>query len=122
MQIYRQYRCDYGHRWSIERTQGDPERPEDLRCGEGHDAIACSEEEPSDEVQLLFRPAARIVDKVKGQTALEGRYWLVLLDRAGEILCRSDSHYPWEEIMKLATLFRGKSSATALEWWQRKSP
>jgi len=122
MLVYRRYQCDLGHEWVVQRKQGQPEEPGDVECPEGHEAITCNEEEPADVVQILIRPAARIVDKIKNQIALEGRYWVVLLDRSGLELCSSMEHYSWEEAVALATLFRGKDTERAMQWWRRKSP
>ncbi len=122
MRVYRRYRCDFGHQWIVQRKQGEAESPEDVNCPEGHEAVTCNEEEPADEVQIVLRPAARVVDRAKGQLGLEGRYWLVLLDRAGAELCSSTAHYSWEQAIRLAELFRGKSPDRALQWWNRRSP
>lgn len=122
MRVYRQYCCDYGHRWEVERESGDPERPDDTRCAEGHEAVTCNEAEPTDEVQVLLRPAARVVDRVKGQRALDDRYWLVLLSREGQELRKSSKHYAWDEAVSIGKLFRGKDPTRAMEWWARRSP
>lgn len=122
MRVYRCYRCDFGHHWEVEREKDEPERADDTRCSEGHEAVTCNEEEPADEVQIVLRPAARIVDKVKGQRGLEGRYWLVLLNRSGEEIRKSSHHYSWDEAVNLGKLFRGKDVSKALEWWTKKFP
>ena len=122
MRVYRQYCCDYGHVWTVNTQEGEPELEEDLRCPHGHEAVTCEEEQPADEVQTLLRPAARIVDRVTGQTSDSGRYFVVLLDRADRELCTSIQHYSWDEAIKLAGLFKGKSASRALDWWKRRSP
>jgi len=122
MRNYRRYRCDFGHQWEIEREQGEPEDPKDTHCGEGHEAVTRTDEEPADEVQVLIRPAARIIDKVTQKRGMEGRYWLVLLDRANIELLRSSAHYSWDEAVAIGKLFQGKGVSRALEWWERKRP
>jgi hypothetical protein len=92
----------------------------DTRCPEGHDAVTSSEQLPADEVQILIRPAARIVDQVTGQVSDTGRYYLVLLDREDEEIIASMENYTWDKALKLAELFKGKDKARALEWWRRK--
>ena len=122
MRVYRRYRCDYGHEWTLIRQKGEPEMEGETRCPEGHEAITCNEEPPADEVQILLRPASRIVDNVTGQIWGSGRYYLVLFDRSDTELCVSMEHYSWDEVVELASLFKSKSVTRALEWWKRKSP
>lgn len=122
MRVYRRYRCDHGHEWTVTRRQGAPEEVADTRCPEGHEAVTCNEELPADEVQVLFRPAARIVDLVTGKVWHSGQYYVVLLDRADQELCMSRAHYTWDEAARIASLFRGKDKSRALDWWKRKAP
>jgi len=122
MKIYKRYRCDKGHEWTVYVHRDDNEQPEDAQCPDGHIAVTCNEEEPADEVQVLLRSAARIVDSTKGQVWLSGRYFLVLLDNQAQELGVSRENYSWEDVVKLAALFKGKSKDLAMDWWARKSP
>ena len=122
MREVRVYQCDYGHLWEVEAVQVQPEVEDDAVCPLGHEAVTRSDQIPADEVQILLRPAARIVDSVRGQVSLSGRYYLVLLDREDRELCCSCSHYEWEEAVKIAFLFKGKSEIRAMKWWERKRP
>ena len=120
MRAYRRYRCDHGHEWTVITEEQTEEAASETVCPEGHEAVTCNEELPADEVQVLVRPAARIVDRVTGAVAASGRYYLVLLDRNDRELCASSEHFSWQEAVKLAGLFRGKDANRALEWWRRK--
>jgi hypothetical protein len=120
MRAYRVYHCDYGHHWTVVTRQGEPERDDEVRCPEGHEAVTCNEELPSDEVQILIRPAARIADKVTGSLRCPKRYFLVLLDRTDQEICGSIAHYSRDEVVQLAAQFRGKDLVRAREWWKRK--
>ena len=122
MDVYRTYRCDFGHKWSVRRSKTQGERPEDTRCPEGHEAITCQVEEPADEVQILIQPAARIVDPVKRQVVEQNKFRLVLLDRTGAELRRSSETYSWDEVIKMSALFRGKTAEHATKWWDRRFP
>jgi hypothetical protein len=122
MRVYRRYRCDHGHEWTVTTREGEPESAQDVQCPEGHEAVTCNEEQPADEVQIVLRPATRIVDRVTGKTWDAGRYFVALLDRADQELCVSSEHYTWEEATKLAGLFKGKDESRALDWWKRKAP
>ncbi|MCC7385600.1 MAG: hypothetical protein IT384_27375 [Deltaproteobacteria bacterium] len=122
MRIVRQYTCDFGHRWHVKAQHDDAERPEDARCPEGHEAITRRDQEPADEVQIVLRPATRVLNQRTGSRILEGKYWLVLLDRVDAEVCTSTEMYGWDEIIKLSNLFRGKSVAEALKWWERRKP
>lgn len=121
MRVYRRFRCEFGHEWTLQTSSGDPV-PSDARCPEGHQAVTLSEEPPADEFQILIRPAARIVDPVSGQVWLSGRYYVLLLDRDDQTVRLSSEHYGWEDALKTAALFRGKPTAEALKWWERKRP
>jgi hypothetical protein len=122
MEVLRRYRCDHGHEWRVVVHEGDPEFPEHTRCPEGHEAVTCVEERPADEVQILIRPAARIVDSVTGQLADDGKYRFILLDRDGGTVEQSSNLYTWEEAVALGRLFRGKTVERAREWWGKRRP
>lgn len=121
MRAYREYRCDHGHEWTVATQQTKVEAAADAVCPEGHEAVTCSEALPADEVQVLLRPAARVVDGVTARVSRSGRYYLVLLDRADRELCASNEDFSWDDAIKLAGLFRGKEATRALEWWRRKA-
>jgi hypothetical protein len=110
MRVYREYRCDEGHEWTVSTEERKAEAVSDTFCPEGHEAVTCSEQLPADEVQVLFRSAARIMDRAKGTIMHAGRYYLVLLDRADRALCASREHFTWDEAIQFAGLFRGKTS------------
>lgn len=120
MRVYRRYRCDLGHEWTVAGQEQDVVSAAETLCPEGHEAVTCNEELPVDEVQVLVRPGARIVDRVTGMASHSGRYYLVLLDRADRELCTSSELFSWEEAVQLAGLFKGKDASRALEWWRRK--
>lgn len=120
MRVYRRYHCDFGHEWTVVTRTDAPEAAADVVCPHGHEAVTCNEALPADEVQVLLRPAARIVDRVTGLVRHEGRYYVVLLDRGDQELCVSNEHYPWDDAIKLAAQFRGKDAQRALAWWRRK--
>lgn len=122
MEVDRLYQCDYGHHWVVQKQKGDAELPEDIICPEGHEAVTCREDEPADEVQLLIRPAAKIVDRVTGQRAHERKYRVLLLDRTGAEICRSNNMYSWEDAITVGSLFREKSVEQAVKWWARRNP
>lgn len=122
MREYRRYRCDEGHEWTLCRDSNEAERKPDGLCPQGHEAVTCSKELPADEVQVVLRPAARIVDAARGQVWHAGTYWLVLLDRADVELCVSRERYSWDDVIRLAGLFRGSSRERALLLWQRRRP
>jgi hypothetical protein len=121
MDITRRYRCDHGHEWSVVAPDDEEERAEDVSCADGHEAVTRIDEAPADEVQIVIRPAARIVDPARQQVVDAGKYHVVLLDRTGAVLRRGTSKLTWEEAVQRAHLFRGKTAAAAAEWWERGS-
>lgn len=121
MIVVRRYRCDEGHEWLIRRSDGEKEHPEDSICPFGHVAVTCRDEYPVEDVQILIKPAARIVDTVKKQRILEGRYLLSIVDREGQEICTTIENYDWDKIVKIACFFRDKSIEQALEWWVKRN-
>ena len=122
MRVYRTYRCDFGHRWGVAGQTDVPESARDAVCADGHEAVTCQEEFPADEIQVLLRPAARVVDRVTGQVRDGGKYFLVLLDHADQELRTSRERYTWDEVVQLALRFRGKDRKRALDAWDLKPP
>jgi hypothetical protein len=120
MRVYREYRCEWGHGWKVHCRKDDPELPEHILCPEGHEPITCCEQEAADEVQVLIRPASRIVDRTNGRVAHSGSYFLVLLDREDQEIRCSVQCYSWDEAIQLAGLYKGKTVEQALLWWERK--
>jgi len=121
MKIVRRYRCDEGHEWFVQRRDTEEESPADQMCPHGHVAVTCRVEYPVDDVQVLISPAARVVDPEKGQRTLNDRFYLSLLDKAGAEVCYSREHFEWEEALKLASFFKGKSVEQARSWWMRRN-
>jgi hypothetical protein len=99
----------------------EEELPGDQVCPQGHPAVTCRVEYPVDDVQVLISPAARVVDAEKGQRTLNDRFYLSLLDKTGAEVLSSREHFDWDEALKLATFFKGKSIEQARSWWTRRS-
>lgn len=120
------YRCDFGHPGAAWEVAGRDAAPpiEDPRCCDGHEAVNEACYLPADEVQVLLRPVAW-VSKQDGNAAISGgarTYKLVLLDRADCELLESAADYGWDEAVKIAQRFRGKTSKEATKWWSLKPP
>ncbi len=73
-------------------------------------------------MQVLLRPASRVVDSVKRQVWLSGRFFVVLLDREDKEVAASAEHYSWEKAVEVGRLFKGKDLATAVRWWGKMAP
>lgn len=54
MRICWNYRCGFGHTWTLFRDEEAAIPPEETRCPEGHEAIQVQKEWPVDEVQIDF--------------------------------------------------------------------
>jgi hypothetical protein len=72
-------------------------------------------------VQILISPAARVVDQLRRQRFLDGRYYLSLFDKNGAELCASKEHYDWDTVVKLAAFFKDKAIEQALAWWAKRN-
>ena len=104
----------------MRRLDGEDEQPSDSICPEGHPAVTCRLEFPVDDVQILISPAARVVDPLKAQRSLDGRYYLSLLDSNGIEICASKERFDWDAVVKLAAFFRKKSVEFALTRWKKR--
>lgn len=120
MRIYREYACDFGHRWTVLASSGDPEAPVDTFCDKGHEAVTLTELEPADEVQIVFRPATKIADRITGKVQERGQYYLVLMDRLDAIVRTSVAPFSWDDAVRLALRFRGLTRADACKRWDKR--
>ncbi len=120
MKVYWRYTCDFGHEWVLYRDEDVAESESDSYCPEGHPAVTLIKERPVDEVQITFRPAARIVDPVKFQVIMKGRYSLVLTDINEMQQLVSKQSFRWHEVVQLAAMFRGLSWSDTADLWRRK--
>jgi hypothetical protein len=121
MRVFRQYMCDFGHQWTIERREGEEVPPSDEVCPEGHEAITCTVKVPVDHVQILISPAATGLANGLDLRNPHGRYYLSLFDREGRELCATKQHFNWDAVTKLATFFRDKTPEHALAWWAKRN-
>ncbi len=110
MKEYRHYMCDFGHQWTLFKNANEPEIDSDCLCPEeGHEAVTMTRKPALDDVQIIFRPAVRIVDPVKGQVAGRGRYYLVITDLDGQEERISRISYTWVEVCHHARNFHNRS-------------
>jgi hypothetical protein len=100
----------------VQRHDSENEQPSDLICPEGQPGDHSRTELPVNDVQILISAAARVVDPLRQQRILDGRYYLSLLDKTGKELCASKEHYDWDAGVKLAAFFRDKAIEQALVW------
>jgi hypothetical protein len=102
MKVYWHLCCDYGHQWGG-FFEEDADIP--MQCTDGHEAITCSKQAPIDQVQVTIRPAGRITDSVRHQTAFERYVWIIVSDIQGTWEYRSNKVYSWREAEQLIRLF-----------------
>ena len=122
MRLYLRYQCDFGHEWTIVGSELDLQDRVRHMCEYGHPVITISKEPAVDEVEITIRPAARIVDEIKRQVLLQGRYWLVLSSQVSDEQLVSSQSYVWKETLVLAERYRGKTFAEAKLEWERRAP
>ena len=106
MKAYWFYSCDFGHDWTFFRDEDTVINPHDEMCPFGHEAVTLSKQPMLDMVQVAIRPAARIVDKVKGQTAHEYEYYLVVTDLHNNIERMSRQPLTWHDAKAALDRFR----------------
>lgn len=120
MKVYWTYSCDFGHTWTIFREESTPENEKDTLCPEaGHSAVTLKKEKPLDQVVIIFRPAARVVDPVKNQKGFEDKYYLVFrnIEETEELV--SEQLYSYSEAINSAQKFNKRSWEWTKEWWEK---
>lgn len=100
------YCCDFGHTWTRYREEDASEMPGDNVCPEGHEAVVLRKQPMLDMVQIAIRPAARIVDSVKGQVGHEYEYYLVVTDLHGDAERMSRKPLAWHDVKASLDRFR----------------
>ena len=78
-------------------------------CPFGHQAVTLIKERPVDDVQITMRPAARIVDEIKGQVAWKGKYYVVISTFGSSSELVSRNVYAWEDACLFARKFEGRT-------------
>lgn len=112
MKVYFRFRCDYGHEWVSFRDEFDVTSHDSEVCPFGHQAVTFIKERPVEDVQITMRPAARIVDELKGQVAWKGKYYVVISESGALSELVSRNVYAWEEACLFARKFEGRN----FEW------
>lgn len=118
-----EYRCDFGHSWSVFRDEDAGELPEDAVCPFGHEAVTLHKSQLLNMVQVSLRPAARVVDSVTGRTGHEYEYFLVITDLHKGIERMSAKAFTWEAAKAAFDRFRirpdSPGTASPDQAWQR---
>ena len=108
------YMCDESHQWRVFREQNSPPAEGDETCEFGHPAVTCSRQPLSSGIDIVLRPARRVVDDVRSQVHGQSRYFLVLRDLQSSTELSSVRDYPWEEAIRLVTPLHGLPPPNAL--------
>jgi len=110
----RVYACDDGHMWRVFREPGSPAAESDETCEFGHPAVTCTHEPLAAGIDIIFRPAERVVDRVKGQVHGRSRFFLVLRDLRSGAEVSSLRDYPWEQAVEVGAALRQLEPERAL--------
>lgn len=116
---YRRYRCDFGHEWILFRDEKDPELESERVCPDGHEVITKRCEKAIDDTQITFRPAGRILDPIKGQEFMRGRYYVVLSNLDGTTELVSNVTFTWDEACRFAQRFDKRPFDWTLKQWDK---
>ncbi len=116
MKSYWVYACDHGHSWAIYREFDAAELPGDPICPAGHEAVTLSRQPVVDRVEITIRPAARIVDPVKGQVGHDNEYFLVLVDPRDGQQCVSQVALTWPEAIKAIQSIHDRGLTRERSW------
>ena len=80
MKEYRRCFCEWNHSWTVFIDKGEPLKPEDSFCSEGHKAVRFRTKPMVDCIQVTLRPAARVVDEVKNTIRTLAQYLILQLE------------------------------------------
>ena len=102
--------CDFGHHWTLFVDVQIAEKKDDGLCPvcvESTEAVMLKKCPVANEVQITIRPASRIVDRVKQQIALRGKYYIIISDISESWHKVSEKTYSWNETMEIIRNFAG---------------
>ena len=114
------YQCDKGHSWEVYRDLDADERPEDTCCPHGHEAVTLKKCPAARRLEVVIHSAGRVVDKLKGQIAGEGRFYVSLRDNSGEVTATSGNAMALEDASELAGKLAQMSDEMAEKYLVRR--
>ena len=116
-----EYFSENGDLWQLFVEDDYQERQADTLAHNGNEAVTRREMPAIDKVQVTIIPAARIVDKVKGQVAGEKLFHLKLsIINGDDWFAISQQAFSKEEILQYASLFVGLNKFQAERVWKSK--
>lgn len=116
-----EYFSENGDLWQLFVEDDYQETQADTLAHNGNEAVTRREMPAIDKVQVTIIPAARIVDKVKGQVAKEKLFHLKLsLINGDDWFTISQKAFSKEEILQYASLFVGLNKFQAERVWKSK--
>ena len=116
-----EYFSENGDLWQLFVEDDYQETQADTLAHNGNEAVTRREMPAIDKVQVTIIPAARIVDKVKGQVAGEKLFHLKLsLINGDDWFAISQQAFSKEEILQYASLFVGLNKFQAERVWKSK--
>ena len=116
-----EYFSENGDLWQLFVEDDYQETQADTLAHNGNEAVTRTEMPAIDKVQVTIIPAARIVDKVKGQVAREKLFHLKLsLINGDDWFAISQQAFSKEEILQYASLFVGLNKFQAERVWKSK--
>lgn len=117
---WRLYSCEEGHSWEILTTEKTLESVSDRICQYGHDAVHASRRNPSGYVVVTVIPKARQLNASSSKIGYEHQYYVkieCLLDGWAQI---SNTAFPREKALEIASLFVGMEKHAASRVWLAK--
>ena len=122
MKEWRRYTCDFGHSWEFYREHDAEEKPDDVVCPNGHEAVTRQIEPHADRTRITILPASRLIDSVTGRVAPEDSYLVLISQPDGSEERMSTKRYGWSEVIKITERFRNKEFSRSLDLWNKIEP
>jgi hypothetical protein len=117
MNIWREYRCDQNHSWTV-YADDVAEPAASAHCPvDGSEAVTVSKQPPADRVTIAIVPAARIVDSRTGKIGHEREYFLELSSSDGSQRIRSKV-LDWQNAVTMAERFKDLPWEQAMGRWK----
>ncbi|MDO4881569.1 MAG: hypothetical protein Q3983_09830 [Capnocytophaga sp.] len=116
-----EYFSEKGDVWQLFVEDNYEETQADTIAHNGNEAVMRFEMPTTDKVQVTIIPAARTVDKIKGQVGNEKHFYLKLsLINGDDWFAISQQAFSKEEILQYASLFVGLNKFQAERVWKSK--
>jgi len=118
MHVWWAYMCDFGEQWKVYRDENAAERPEDVLCSGGHEAVVLDKRPLADVVRVSLVSAQVNLDEARGAANGSSGYYIEVSSQSGETRL-SDREYDLDKALERVRHFVGLTPELAWRRWDR---